>query len=233
VLNVDTTFAQLHERSTAFVCSSSAAAALVTVSGGMMDIGWAEAAAPSLQSIVDAHVQRGHASGGVDALALAFSLETQLTELEHREKWLCSVGLVLIERSPSAQWRIARIGGARVYAVRGSDVSIVGREDALALPHTGDWITTAGLTSSVRWRSEPHGWVLDDDSETARQQRALVRTDVVEAADAIVVVTCPHWSSLDAKAVVRACDPAHPQASASIAALVDTTRPACAVMVVR
>jgi hypothetical protein len=200
VLSVDAHVSQVNARSVAFVRSSTTAAALVTVSGGMMDIGWADSASRSLTAIVDAHVGRVDAQQASDALAAA--IEAELTELERREKWLCNVGFVLVCRVPaeSSAWRVHRIGGARVYALRGNDVVVVGTEDVIALPHGGEHVVTAGLTSSVRWRAEQGDWVLHDEADAARQQRASLRSDTVNA-DAIVVVTCPHWAALSNDAI--------------------------------
>ena len=182
MLIVDSVSFQRSERSTAQAISSSTAAALITVSGGMMDVGWCDVAAPSLFSIVAAHVRRDR-DDGEDALASA--LETQLTELERAQKWRCTIGFVLVRREedaahPLASWRVTRIGGARVYAVRGRDTTIVGTEDAFAFPG-GETVVTAGLSPRVRWRSERHGWVLCDEAELAPPQRAMMRTATVAA----------------------------------------------------
>jgi hypothetical protein len=189
-------------RTLTVVCSSSTGAVLMTVSGGMMDLGWATPAAPSLVAVVEAHLS-SHAVG--NTMALAEALTAELTTLERDNEWLCTVEFVLVTRAESGgRFQVGRIGAARVFAVRGGTARVVGVEDAVTLPGGVGPFTTAALTASVRWRvgDPPAPWVLERN-EASADGLAAVCVDDIELADECVVVVDPRMPKLRADDVSR------------------------------
>ncbi len=182
------------DRSAAFVVWSQAACVLGQVSGGMMDVGWADRVVDVVRPAADAFVAGGGLARFVDAVVDA------LTAVERADKLFGSVELAAIQRVDGG-WRVGRIGGARLFAVgdgaHGS-VHVVGAEDVIALPQDGPTLVSAALVPRGRWRVDRGpGWTWVDESHEAATAVRRVRVDDVADARRLVVVAHPGWTALD------------------------------------
>lgn len=176
--------------------ASSTGVALLDISGGMMDLGWADSVAEQLGDVA------GRFADGGSHDALVSDVIDRLSEIEHRNRWYATVQLVAVNRAHDS-WRIGRIGGARVFADEGTvedaALRVVGSEDVLALADGPPTIITAALTPRGRWRvDQGPGWAFVDEREAAEQAARHFRVDTVNGRPPLVVVGHPGWVGLAA-----------------------------------
>jgi uncharacterized protein YndB with AHSA1/START domain len=168
-------------RRATLVHASAHAVLVLDVSGGMMDLGWAEQLRAPLAPVATRFVRSR------DVATLVAETVDTISRVEHDARMYASVELTAIVRDDGA-WRLARIGGARVTA--GTDV--VGTEDVLTV---GDvTVVSAALVPRGRWRVDRGpGWTFVDESADADAAMRAVRVDVVRNDAALSIAGQSGW----------------------------------------
>ena len=172
--------------------------AVVTVSGGMMDLGWAH---HLVQPATDVAKRFATAQVGFTEASARFVKEIRctLTEKEQNSRYWCSAEFLLLELSATT-YRTARLGGLRLWSWGPHFVGPVGREDVFAFPSGGPpVISTASLLPDVHWKiAEGGGWKLLDESAEADRFAAQVRYAEYDrqGLSCLAVLTHPFWPEI-------------------------------------
>lgn len=198
------------ERRIAHVTASSACrVAVVSLSGGMMDIGWAQRLLSPVSAVADRFVSTADEFGAATSRFIA-DLRRELTEHERRLRLWCSAEFLLLEAT-AAGVRSARIGGLRLWSAAPGAVGPVGKEDVLALPPGGPaMITIAHLIPDVHWKvSTGGGWDLQDEAADAERQASQVRIEHYETSQplCLAVLTHPFWTTIPTSEIALASTP--------------------------
>ncbi|HNN91272.1 MAG TPA: hypothetical protein PKI03_03345 [Pseudomonadota bacterium] len=198
------------ERRSAHVTASGACrVAVVSLSGGMMDIGWAQRLMSPVRGVADRFVSTADEFGAATSRFIA-ELRRELTEHERRQRLWCSAAFLLLEAAPTCL-RTARIGGLRLWRAAPGGAGPVGKEDVLALPFGGPAsITVAQLIPDVHWMvSAGSGWELKDEAADAERQASQVRIEQVARNQplCLAVLTHPFWTAIPESELASLLDP--------------------------
>ncbi len=206
IFSTDAAVETEERRTASLACSGERRVAVVTISGGMMDLGWAHRlmrpASASMERFVSGTVP--HFSDAVRSFV--GSLRQILTNSECDHKWWCSVQFVALELTGS-RCRLARIGGMRVLGLGPGFHKPLGTEDVLSLPPGAPGIVTAYLLPDAQWRvTGGNGWVQQDAKGEAERMAALVREELhdTEGMESIAVLSHPFWTEVNQS---RAAEP--------------------------
>lgn len=134
-------------------CVGESRLAVVSLSGGMMDLGWAHRVASPVSNVTARLVaERGTDFAAAVAVFVA-SLRATLTHSERVHRWWCSAQFTVLELS-AQHCRLARLGGMRVMSFQAGHSKILGREDVMSLgPASPPLIATACLIPDVHWKA--------------------------------------------------------------------------------
>ncbi len=170
--------------------------AVVSVSGGMMDLGWAHRGAGPILEPTTRLVAGTIADFSKAIASFVLSLRATLTHSERTHRWWCSVQFAALEWTDS-QCRLARLGGMRVFSFGQGSREILGKEDVMSLfPGGPPIIATSCLIPDVHWKvAGGDGWVLNDETAEAEQQAAAIREEQHDksANVSLAVITHPFW----------------------------------------
>lgn len=175
---------------------------VVAVSGGMMDLGWAQRGLPALDAPAQRFVEGIEPDFAAATATVVHETRKALTTLERNERLYCNVQMVALERGERFD-QLARIGGMQVVSFGSSSVGTrLGSEDVLSLsPGERPVVVTASLIPDVHWMTDKDqpGWILLDETAEATRMADHVRRDVYEetTGTALLVITHPFWAEID------------------------------------
>ena len=158
-----------------------------TLSGGMMDIGWAGEAMREFMPIGESWVAEPAGAFRASASQLMARLRQQLTRVEQDEQLLCSAEFVALEIG-AADVALARLGSIQVL----SNGERVGDEEVLP---TMKQVSMGTLCSDVRWSAEPGlaHLVLTDQYELAETAAKTFRFESVPLSR-LLLISHPMWA---------------------------------------
>lgn len=172
----------------------------MSLSGGMMDLGWAHRVAGPV-SETTARLVDGSADFSGSVASFVGALRAVLTHSERVHRWWCSAQFTALELT-STHCLLARLGGMRVLSFQERGNKSLGREDVMSLgPGSPPFIATASLLPDVHWKSAAGGgWVLEDETEAAERMAAAVREEQYELSGrvSLAVMTHPLWTEVQA-----------------------------------
>ncbi len=163
-----------------------------------MDIGWAH---HLLQPAADIASRFATAPMDFTDASARFVQEVRktLTEKEKHNRYFCTAEFLLLELSATI-YRVARLGGLRLWSWGPHFVGPVGREDVLAFPSGGPpAISTASLLPDVHWKvAEGGGFKLLDERADADRFAAQVRSAEYDRHGlfSLAVLTHPFWTEI-------------------------------------
>lgn len=196
------------------------------VSGGMMDLGWAQRASPDVIGACRAFVD-GTSSD------LLHDIRAVLDRMEVEQCRFATVQFLALDVEAigdGTRVKVARCGATRLFVCGPRPARTIGLEDAWPFEpgeHGFDApvIVTAALRPRHRWnvRSDGgEGFVLMDETEAADAGARACRESVIELADpsdvSLVVVSHPFWTELDGAEMPSAS--AHAEIASSVERLV-------------
>ncbi len=210
------------ERRTAnMACSGERRLAIVSISGGLMDLGWANKLVQPVSGPMERLVSGTIPDFSTAVRSFAGSVRSILTHSEREHRWWCSIQFVALELTAS-RCQLARIGGMRVLAFAQGATDPLGTEDVLSIiPGGSPRITTACLLPDVHWKvAGGGGWVLHDETGEAERMAALVREEQHDTRGivSIAVLTHPFWTEVELPRA--AAPPSHQESTRAIRELV-------------
>jgi hypothetical protein len=208
---------------------------VLEVSGGMMDLGWAQRTLEPLRAPCQAFVDDVASAPSAAATELVQALQRTLDRIELEQRLFSTARFVALDIEPSvaggSRVHVARVGGARVWLCGKNAPRSIGREDAWPFEpgeHVFDRpvILTACLRPRHRWNVRAdggRGFELIDESELAVEASRAYREETLDLTDAndvsLVIVTHPFWTEIAADDVPRAAT--HLEIAKGVKALVD------------
>ena len=184
----------------AVVCSPDANRLVVfDVSGGMMDIGWAQRATPRIAATCQAFVDG-------TTRDLVSEIRGALDQLEEGQHVFVNVQLVALEIAAipgGARIQVSRIGAPRIWICGTRPPRTLGYEDSWPFD-SGAHVVTASLRSRRRWNARDdggEGFVLVDETDIADDAARPYREESFDITDrndvSLVVMNHPFWTEVD------------------------------------
>lgn len=178
--------------------------AVVSVAGGMMDIGWAQ---HLLRPATE--VARRFADSGADFSAesdrFVRDLRQVLTAQERDHRRWCSAEFLLLDVSTDCL-RTARLGGLRLWGWGPGSTGPIGREDVLALsPGSPPVICTASLIPDTHWMvAAAGGWQALDEKQKADRMASQVCVETLARRGlfALALMSHPFWTAVPSAELV-------------------------------